>query len=231
MECRFELFNAFTLPSLGAMPSAHSHLLHIVLVSAEMPAIFRDRLHGLVDQRPWCRVLTLADSPSTWDHAGTLIGEEAGGDQDYTLRIDDDDALALSCSTISRLSWTIATHPTGRCSPSIPVSRSRHGMADLRLPMSNDPTSLSALARRHEVNRHGPSMNTGITRPSKAGHPGSCPANPGGARGNHGAVAAEATPSSSRAKKYSRTSRASGPAGAVHSHAPDGPMRRSFRGS
>ncbi len=93
MAHRAMLFNAIALPSFGEIARIYPHYIHIVLVSEDLPYVYRAPLDALAATRPWLRLVAV-DDKGDFAAMKPVLAQIAGEDPVYVFRIDDDDALS-----------------------------------------------------------------------------------------------------------------------------------------
>jgi hypothetical protein len=93
MAHRAKLFNAIALPSFGEIARIYPHYTHIVLISQDLPATFKNPLQQIAAIRPWLRLVEV-DDKGDFSAMKPVLKEIVGDATAYVFRIDDDDALS-----------------------------------------------------------------------------------------------------------------------------------------
>jgi hypothetical protein len=92
---RFVLFDRLMLKSVDRnLAQRHPLYRHIILVSKEMPWIWKVRLAWSLRGKPWCQVLSLGTRDNSAEQIAAAIRATGHKGRLFTFRIDDDDAIA-----------------------------------------------------------------------------------------------------------------------------------------
>jgi hypothetical protein len=92
LDHRMRLFRAFVIPELRLMTKQNKQFRHLVFISPEMPLIWKLRLRmSLIGIRH--KVVTVRADENLIYKARQTVADLANGDEFFTFRVDDDDAL------------------------------------------------------------------------------------------------------------------------------------------
>jgi Putative rhamnosyl transferase len=93
MAHRAKLFNAIALPSFGEIARIYPDYTHIVLISQDLPAMFKGPLQQIASTRPWLKLVEV-DDKGDFSALNPVLRDIVGDATAYVFRIDDDDALS-----------------------------------------------------------------------------------------------------------------------------------------
>lgn len=104
LEGRWRLFTSLTLPSMDVISKRYAGFFAVVLVSPELPILWRSKLNELAASRPWLLIRGVGFEDHIQDVIRTAISEGSVNDRVFAFRIDDDDGLSVAAiDKIARL--------------------------------------------------------------------------------------------------------------------------------
>jgi hypothetical protein len=91
---RFALLETIMLPSVRVLAERHKSFCQLLLVSDDLPKMWKNRLASLAERIPWLTVAEVGADETVSTATRRAISQWANGGRVFSFRIDDDDAVS-----------------------------------------------------------------------------------------------------------------------------------------